>query len=394
MTNKPLSSLELFSGAGGLALGVAQAGFVHRGLIEWDRDACESLRTNRANVREMNDWDVHEGDVRHVSFRRFRDTVDLLSAGAPCQPFSIGGKHRGQEDQRNLFPEVFRAVREIRPRAVIVENVKGLLRQSFRPYLDYILRQLGDPELLPRSPADWQRHSHRLARENAANRLGYSVAFQLVNAADFGVAQRRQRVFIVALRNDLGATWQGIHPTHSEDSLVYDQFVSGTYWTDHRMARRTNAPRSLPKVRRLERAGRPEATERWLTVRDALAGLPSPGNRASSIDVANHVQNPGARAYPGHTGSPWDLPAKTLKAGAHGVPGGENMLRRDDGSVRYFTVREAARLQGFPDEYEFRGAWSEGFRQLGNAVPVPLGRAVASSVRKILLSGLQSRRIA
>src|SRR5262249_52301822 len=100
--------------------------------------------------------------------------------------------------------------------------------------------------------------------------------------------------------------------------------------------------------------------------------------------IANHVGNPGARSYPGHTGSPYDEPAKTLKAGDHGVPGGENMLRHDDGTVRYFTVREAARLQGFPDDYVFHGAWCEGFRELGNAVPVGLAHVVALRVRQLL----------
>jgi DNA (cytosine-5)-methyltransferase 1 len=124
--------------------------------------------------------------------------------------------------------------------------------------------------------------------------------------------------------------------------------------------------------------------KRWMTVRDALRGLPEPVDFTPHPRFANHVGNPGARAYPGHTGSPWDEPAKTLKAGDHGVPGGENMLRRDDGTVRYFSVREAARLQTFPDEYVFQGAWSEGFRQLGNAVPVELAHAVASEVRRLL----------
>lgn len=100
--------------------------------------------------------------------------------------------------------------------------------------------------------------------------------------------------------------------------------------------------------------------------------------------IANHVFNPGARSYPGHTGSPLDEPGKTLKAGDHGVPGGENMLLRPDGSVRYFTVREAARLQTFPDDYVFRGSWSETMRQLGNAVPVRLAQVIASSVAAIL----------
>ena len=124
--------------------------------------------------------------------------------------------------------------------------------------------------------------------------------------------------------------------------------------------------------------------ERWRTVRDALRGLPEPVDYVEHPSVLNHIGNPGARAYPGHTGSPLDEPAKTLKAGDHGVPGGENMLRRPDGTVRYFTVREAARLQGFPDTYRFSGAWTECLRQLGNAVPVDLAHAVAASVHEIL----------
>jgi DNA (cytosine-5)-methyltransferase 1 len=108
--------------------------------------------------------------------------------------------------------------------------------------------------------------------------------------------------------------------------------------------------------------------------------------------IANHQFNPGARSYPGHSGSPLDEPGKTLKAGDHGVPGGENMLLRTDGSVRYFTVREAARLQTFPDDYVFRRAWSATMRQLGNAVPVRLAEVVARSVAKTLLSLRQKAR--
>jgi DNA (cytosine-5)-methyltransferase 1 len=128
-----------------------------------------------------------------------------------------------------------------------------------------------------------------------------------------------------------------------------------------------------------------EATAPWLTVRDAISDLPDP-ERFLANNIPNHRLNPGARGYPGHTGSPLDEPAKTLKAGDHGVPGGENMLSRADGSVRYFTVREAARLQTFPDDYIFRGGWSEAMRQLGNAVPVRLAETVARSVAQTLLA--------
>jgi DNA (cytosine-5)-methyltransferase 1 len=118
-------------------------------------------------------------------------------------------------------------------------------------------------------------------------------------------------------------------------------------------------------------------TERWQTVRDALAGLPDPRKKPP---IENHRYQAGARSYPGHTGSPLDEPSKALKAGDHGVPGGENMLRYPNGRVRYFTVRESARIQTFPDEYVFPGSWTESMRQLGNAVPVKLAEAVASSI--------------
>jgi DNA (cytosine-5)-methyltransferase 1 len=121
----------------------------------------------------------------------------------------------------------------------------------------------------------------------------------------------------------------------------------------------------------------------WRTVRDAIADLPDPETKAA-LKVPNHMFQGGARSYPGHTGSPLDLPAKTLKAGDHGVPGGENMLVKANGDVRYFTVRESARIQTFPDGFRFHGSWSETMRQLGNAVPVLLAQRVASSVAEKL----------
>jgi DNA (cytosine-5)-methyltransferase 1 len=130
----------------------------------------------------------------------------------------------------------------------------------------------------------------------------------------------------------------------------------------------------------------PLGTKPWRTVRDALVGLPDPCSQKNKVKVLNHTFQSGAKTYPGHTGSPLDLPAKTLKAGAHGVPGGENMMVLPDSSVRYFTVRESARLQTFPDGYRFHGAWSETMRQLGNAVPVVLAQIVGSSVAEKLLN--------
>ena len=178
--------------------------------------------------------------------------------------------------------------------------------------------------------------------------------------------------------------------THSRDALLADQLVTGSYWDRHQVARRDRPPATKAEASaatRLRRQNEPLNSLPWRTVRDALVGLPDP--RVSSGFHLNHRYQPGARSYPGHTGSPLDQPAKTLKAGDHGVPGGENMLVRPDGSVRYFTARESARLQTFPDGYLLHGSWSEIMRQLGNAVPVRLGEVVAASVAESLArSGL------
>ena len=373
------NSIELFTGAGGLALGVARAGFRHTAVIEWNSNACDSLRRNAVNVSEMAGWPVFEGDIREFDFAPHRGAARLLAAGAPCQPFSLGGKHQGDTDGRNMFPQVFRAVRDVAPEIVIVENVKGLLRQSFRPYFDYIKRQIAAPELSCPRDSDWREHDARLARKICAGKAGeltYEVEHQLLNSADFGVPQSRERVFIVAIRSDIGVHWTDMASTHSADALLYAKWVDGSYWREHKLPPPSRPKHLGSKIERIEGRGASLFETRWQTVRDALKGLPEPMDQREHRRIRNHVGNPGARSYPGHTGSPYDEPAKTMKAGDHGVPGGENTLRREDGSVRYFTVREAARLQCFPDEYEFAGAWSEGFRQLGNAVPVLLAESV------------------
>jgi DNA (cytosine-5)-methyltransferase 1 len=127
--------LELFAGAGGLALGTAKAGFEHVAVLDWDSNACRTLRRNKASgVRHVRDWEIVEGDVRDYDFRQHRGQVDFVCGGPPCQPFSIGGKHLGHHDERNMFPEALRAVRKVRPKAFIFENVKGLLRRGFANY--------------------------------------------------------------------------------------------------------------------------------------------------------------------------------------------------------------------------------------------------------------------
>ncbi|MFO1226820.1 DNA cytosine methyltransferase [Roseateles sp.] len=401
-----LQSVELFAGAGGLAMGVAMAGFQSRGIVEWDRWACDTVRQNKERGHPLvESWPVHEGDVRQW-IRNFAGSglatgVDLVAGGPPCQPFSMGGKHRAFNDHRDMFPAAVEVVRTLRPRAFVFENVKGLTRASFHTYFQYIQLQLEWPEIVRRVDESWNDHlarlqSHKTKARRGAVGLQYRVVTTLVNAANFGVPQRRERVFMVGFRSDVDAQWSFPRETHSLDALLHDQWVSGDYWEQHRVAKRHRP--EMPAnhtglIARLRGLGLPPMHQPWQTVRDALIGLPEP-RETEHPRILNHRLQAGARSYPGHTGSPLDLPAKTLKAGDHGVPGGENMLVRPDGSIRYFTVRESARLQNFPDGYELHGSWSEAMRQLGNAVPVRLGQVVASSVAEHLLRDDERRAVA
>lgn len=386
-----MKSIELFAGAGGLAFGTAEAGFQHKIVIEWDANACATLRRNHdSGVRHVRDWHIIEDDVSRFDFLPFRDDVDFVCGGPPCQPFSLGGKHRGQDDDRNMFPQAIRAVREVRPKGFVLENVKGLLRKGFANYYSYIIHQLRFPTIQPKGDEDWTAHLARLERLHTSGErpdLSYNVVYQLINAVDFGVPQHRWRVFVVGIRSDLGAQFSFPQPTHEEDALLYAKWISGEYWDRHKIPvkRRPSMPTTLTrKIERLRTLFPSAFLKPWLTVRDAISDLPRIAVGSRSTKVSNHYLNPGARSYAGHTGSRYDEPAKTLKAGDHGVPGGENTLRLEDDSVRYLSVRECARLQTFPDEWTFEGSWTESMRQLGNAVPVKLAEQVAGPLVKIL----------
>ncbi len=391
-----LSSIELFAGAGGLALGVTLAGFRSQAVVEWDKWACDTVRENqRMGNPLVRDWRLVEGDVRHwirdLDSSALEGQLDLVAGGPPCQPFSMGGKHKAHSDDRDMFPVTVEVIRRLKPRAFIVENVKGLTRSAFHNYYHYILGQLQFPDMTRKVDESWADHFRRIqqfktAKGHGPTGLRYNIVPTLVNAANFGVPQRRERVFIVGFRSDIGAMWSFPRETHSLDAMLHDQWVTGDYWDRHRVPakQRPRASASvLSIVARLKGLGLLPTRQPWMTVRDALVGLPDP--RKSEGDALNHRFQSGAKSYPGHTGSPLDLPAKTLKAGDHGVPGGENMMVQDDGSCRYFSVRESARLQAFPDGYAFHGSWTEAMRQLGNAVPVTLGHSVAASVAEHLL---------
>jgi DNA (cytosine-5)-methyltransferase 1 len=387
------AAVELFAGAGGLGLGGRFAGFRHIGLVDASPSACASLRRNVRLFPGLGAQAIYQSDVTEFDFSVFRRKADVLLAGAPCQPWSQGGSHDGPSDARNLFDEVIRALREIEPDALIIENVRGLSRPAFAGFLEYLRLAIAFPTVAnPR--LGWLANLRNLRR--AEKRPGSAQAYRTygpvsLNAADYGTAQIRHRVFLVALRSSLRETWTPPAPTHSREKLIRDLWMSSDYWRRHGLRQpssRSDLWRST-KPHDLNGVGA-SGLRPWRTVRDAIADLPDP--RSSGDLTSDHRIVAGARAYPGHTGSFLDWPAKTLKAGVHGVPGGENCVKLRNGRVRYFTIREAARLQDFPDAYTFDATWSQAFRQIGNAVPVRLSTAVAASVLKaVTASGARHR---
>ncbi|MFG2302390.1 DNA cytosine methyltransferase [Actinacidiphila glaucinigra] len=406
--------VELFAGGGGLAMGVHNAGFRPLLVNEYAKRAVETLQTNP--MPGGGDWPLKPGDVRELvhEFKRLEGQVDVLAGGPPCQPFSLGGVHKGTEDERNMFPQMFRAIQEMRPKAVICENVRGLLRKSFEPYFSYILNEMRLPFVEREPGTTWEEHNELLekllANDSVPLAERYIVKHHPVNAADYGVPQIRQRVVIVAFRADLGVEWEEFEPqqTHSEESLIHSMREGGEYWGQGRHdsvapAARARTIANLPRLD-LDSAKVQEklALQPWRTLRDAIHGIdefegrPLPFVNEDAVrskqqvgDISDHFGWPGARMYTGHTPNLLDRPAKTVKAGVHGVPGGESVMMMDDPSFdgsgyRYMTVRETARVMTFPDEWTLAGPRGEKMRQLGNAVPVKLAKVFADAVAAAL----------
>jgi DNA (cytosine-5)-methyltransferase 1 len=400
------TSIELFTGGGGMALGLHLAGFEHLAVNEIDTRSLETLSANLAgSQRGETIWPLLPGDVRQQPWDAFQGEVTLCAGGAPCQPFSLGGVHRGEVDQRNLWPAFIEVVRQVGPRAVIGENVRGLTRPAFLPYLDYICDWLSLPHLSPGPGEGWRDHHIRLKRELRSSQAPegerYIVDRRVLCAADYGVPQLRYRLLIVAFRAEqatdcdpearYGSRWTWPAATHSQNALLAAQ-SAGTYWEAHGLRRRdVSVPRSREAAVRI--AGSTMETLPWRTLRDALVGrlddpgfaaLPAPVHGEETADFTHHVGVPGARLYKGHSGNRLDWPAKTIKAGVHGVPGGEHIVCLDNGDHRYMTIRECARVQTFPDWWTFKGPRSEASRQIGNAVPVRLARIMGEAIAQSL----------
>lgn len=323
-----ITNIELFAGAGGLALGLEQAGIECLAFVEFNHKACDTLRANRPG------WNVIEGDVHEVDFTSYRGKVDLVSGGAPCQAFSYAGKRRGFGDTRGtLFAEFARCVEEVLPKMFLFENVRGLLSHDKGRTFDTIL--------------------------HVFEGLGYAVQHRVLNACYFGVGQKRERLIVVGIRNDLA------------DSISFEY---------------------------------PEPDAHWTTLRDALDGVPDspytpysekkrrvmarvpPGGCWVDLpdDVAREYMGKSYFSGGGRRGMArriaWDEPCLTLTTS----PSQKQTERCHPDETRPFTVREYARIQSFPDEWQFAGALSDQYRQIGNAVPVELARRVGVKIVRAL----------
>lgn len=307
-----LTSVEICTGAGGQALGLEQAGFDHLVTVELDPWACKTLRQNRGSL-----WNVTETDLLQWSASEFAG-ADLVAGGVPCPPFSRAGKQLGENDERDLFPTAIRIVDEVRPKAVMLENVRGLLDAVFDDYRNKVEQQL--------------------------IKLGYVPGWRLLNASSFGVSQLRPRVVFVALRKEFADhfSWPTEHsydpPTVGE--LLYDLMAERGWEGAAEWARRANAI-APTIVGGSKKHGGPDLGP--TRAKRAWAALGVNGNTIADL-----------APEPDFVGDP------------------------------RLTVRMAARIQGFPDEWEFVGRKTNAYRQVGNAFPPPVAKAVGHEIFKAI----------
>ncbi|APB34684.1 C-5 cytosine-specific DNA methylase [Gloeomargarita lithophora Alchichica-D10] len=334
---KDFSSVELFAGAGGLALGLEKAGFNAVALNELDEDACKTLQGNHSQ------WNVIQGDVKNVDFAKFID-VDLVSGGFPCQAFSYAGEKLGFEDTRGtLFFEFSRAVKEIRPKVFLGENVRGLLNHDNGKTLSVIKSIISD--------------------------LGYTlIEPKVLKALFYRVPQKRERLFFVGIRNDLVKFAKFQWPSPYYRILVLkDALKAGELYA-------TDVPKS-------------EGQSYPNRKREILSYIPQGGYwRDLPDDLQREYMQGSYFLSGGKTGMArrlsWDEPSLTLTCS----PAQKQTERCHPEETRPLTIREYARIQTFPDEWHFSGSVSSQYKQIGNAVPVNLAYAVGRSIIALLNS--------
>lgn len=325
-----LSAVDLFAGAGGLSLGLRQAGWKVEAAVEYDAAAMATHEANFAGVEHLC------CDIRTVDFRRFAG-IDLIAGGPPCQPFSVSGKRLGSTDARDMVPEFVRAVREARPRAFLMENVPGLAMARFD---DYLLDQT--------------------ARLHA---LGYTVFKRVLCAADYGVAQNRRRLILVGIRSDQkGEAFAFPLATHGPSTRRRFRTVAETL---------RGAPADVPNRAKVVYCKNP------VLRRSPYAGMMFNGKgRPLDADGLGHTVPASAGGNRTHIVDPSGL---VREYHAHLLAGKKPRVGQMEG-VRRLTVRESARLQSFPDGFEFVGRQSSRYSQVGNAVPPKLAEAVVGKV--------------
>jgi DNA (cytosine-5)-methyltransferase 1 len=302
--------LELCAGAGGQALGFEQAGFDHVALVEIDDDARATLRLNRP------DWNVvdpPQADIHHFDASDFAG-VDVVAGGLPCPPFSVAGKQLGNKDERNLFPAALKIIKQVLPRAVVIENVRGLLDAVFQDYRQYISGEIAS--------------------------LGYWTDWKLLNASEFGVPQLRPRVAFVAIKSGLehNFCWPG---------------------------RSTEKPPTVGEtLADLMGANGWKRLDRWKKQACEIA----------PTIVGGSKKHGGPDLGPTRAKRAWE----SLGVNAHLIA--KEAPAKNFVGMPHLTVPMVARLQGFPDDWQFSGAKTSAYRQVGNAFPPPVARAIAQSV--------------
>lgn len=329
------TSIELFAGGGGLALGMEKAGFHHLLLNEFDHNACETLRSNRP------EWNVVEGDVHEIDFTPFKDKVDFLSGGFPCQAFSYAGKRLGFEETRGtLFFELARAVKEIRPKVFMGENVKGLFEHDKGRTLQTI--------------------------KNVINELGYTlIEPRVLRSIQYDVPQKRERLILIAVRNDIAPyvqfKWPDVSPSVR---TLRDAFFAGSlYETDVPLSAGQKYPESKYKVMKLV----PEGGD-WRNL---------PENVAREYMKGSYILGGGKTGMARRLAM--DEPSLTLTC----APAQKQTERCHPIETRPLTVREYARIQTFPDDWQFCGNLTAQYKQIGNAVPVNLAWAIGRSLIRL-----------
>jgi DNA (cytosine-5)-methyltransferase 1 len=333
--NNDYSVLELFAGAGGLALGLEKAGLKCVALNEIDKWACETLRQNRPH------WNVLEGDIKNYDFSKYENSVDIVTGGFPCQAFSYAGKKLGLNDTRGtLFYEFARVVNEVKPKICIGENVKGLLSHEKGKTLEGMISVLDE--------------------------IGYNVVapVQVLKAINYNVPQKRERLILAGVRKDIELKYNYPLP-YDEIYNLSDALKKGKLFD-------CDVPKS-------------KGSEYPKHKKEVLDLVPQKGYwRDLPLDIQKEYMQKSFYLGGGKTGMArrigWDEPCLTLTCS----PAQKQTERCHPEETRPFTVREYARIQTFPDDWEFNGSISQQYKQIGNAVPVNLAKEIGYSIVKFL----------